>query len=84
MEACGCCNGAADGVAPPSPVRLDGGGAMAAMAAAMVRKGCGNGGCQRGVAAMDVVLFWFAGSVADAVVLLLQSGACWCRDEARP
>jgi len=48
---------------------------MAAMAAAMVREGCGNGGCQRGVTAMDVVLFWFAGSVADAMVLLLRSGA---------
>jgi len=84
MEACRCCNGAADGAAPPSPARLDGGGAMAVMAAAMVREGCGNGGCQRDVAAVDVVLFWFAGSVVDAVVLFLQSGACWCRDEARP
>ncbi|QCD89508.1 hypothetical protein DEO72_LG4g454 [Vigna unguiculata] len=50
----------------------------------MVREGYGNGGCQQGVAAMDVVLFWFTGSVADAVVHLLRSGARWCRDEARP
>ena len=32
----------------------------------------------------DLVLFWFAGSVADAVVLLVRSGARWCRDEPRP
>jgi len=43
MEACGCCNGAAESAAPPSPARLDGGGAMAVMVAAMVREGCGNG-----------------------------------------
>jgi len=57
---------------------------MAAMAVGMVREGCRNGGCQRGVTAMDVVLFWFAGSVADAMVLLLRSGACCYMDEARP
>jgi len=40
--------------------------------------------CDGSAAGFDAALFWFAGSVADAVVLLLRCGAHWCRDEARP
>jgi len=86
MEACGCSDffsGDAHSMVVHgdfAPAAFSG---MAVIGSEVVRR-FALAVCDGSATSFDAVLLWFARSVADVVVLLLRSGARWCKDEARP